>query len=154
MNLVRVYIMLNRDRKNNLDLFDATSRWPLAIDPDILGSGDIFAVLAHPRRRFLLSVLAIDDQWSLPALATALAAWEHDIDESAVDDRMHDRMYVSLYHTHIPQLEEEGVIQFDEYDEMITPGAHTEDLLAVLDDVSTRLEQRHDAHTEGRGWEN
>lgn len=112
------------------------------IIPDILGSEDIFAVLAHPRRRFLLSALATDDQWTLPALATTLAAWEQDIDEAAVDERTRDRMYLSLYHTHVPELEQADAIRFDERDESITPGEHTEDLLAVLNGVSASLEQQ------------
>lgn len=128
-------------------MIDASSQLPPAIDPDILESEDVFGVLSHPRRRFLLYVLTLDDQWTLPALATRLAAWEHDIDETAVDDRLHERMYVSLYHTHVPRLEKARALRFDERTDTIVPGEYTEELLTVLEGVSASLGQYHDVHT-------
>lgn len=133
---------------NGFDRADGTSasQPPSAIDPDILASGDIFEVLAHPRRRYLLYALSLDDQWTLSDLATTLAAWEQDTEEAVVDDRTRKRMYVSLIHSHIPELKKSEVIHFNEREKTIRPGAHTEDLLAILKGVCTRLDQRHEIH--------
>lgn len=139
MDVLCINTMVNERRNDEFGTADISSQLPPAIDPGILESEDVFGVLAHPRRRFLLCVFTLDDRWTLPALATRLAAWEHDIDETAVDDRLHKRMYVSLYHTHVPRLEKARAIRFDERTETIVPGEYTEELLTVLDGVSDSL---------------
>lgn len=106
-----------------------------AIDPNALDMDHAFDVLDHPRRRYVLYALANGEDSTLRELALKIATWEGDIDESAVDDRTHDRVYLSLYHAHVPKLEDEGVVEFDRSAETLQPGPHAEQVLAVLENA-------------------
>jgi len=46
-------------------------------------------------------------------LANELAAWENGVDVDEITERQRKRVYVSLYQTHIPKLEEAGIVSYD-----------------------------------------
>lgn len=117
-----------------------------SIDPSVLELDHVFGVLDHPRRRYLLYAMATDDQWTLRELATKLVAWEQDLDEEAVDEDQCDRMYVSLYHVHVPRLVEHGVVGFDEETETISRADHTEQVFAVLEGAGASLDSLQEQH--------
>lgn len=115
-----------------------------AVDSDTLDLDGVFEVLSHFRRRSVLYALTVDNQWSLSALATTLAAWEHAVDEEAVDEHMHERMYISLYHAHVPKLEQVGAVHFDEESETLSYGTHTDTVCEALDVVCNHLNQHEE----------
>jgi hypothetical protein len=122
------------------------------VDPAVLELESVFSVLSHARRRYLLYALTENPEWTLTDLATKLAAWEADIDESTVERRRRDRTYISLVHTHVPKLVDEGVVAFDEATETIAPGPHAEQVFVVLAGVGTSTDSAQERHA-GRSYE-
>ncbi|MFC4988055.1 DUF7344 domain-containing protein [Saliphagus infecundisoli] len=68
------------------------------LSPDHLEIDHVYEALGHPRRRYLCYTLLEDAEWSLPGLATKIAAWEDGVSTDAVTDARRDQVYVSLYH--------------------------------------------------------
>jgi hypothetical protein len=74
----------------------------------------VFDVLSNPRRRYVLYYLresgpAIE----LTDLAEEIAAWENDTVPEDLTEKERKRVYVSLYQTHVPKLEEVGFVEYD-----------------------------------------
>ena len=74
----------------------------------------VFDLLSSSRRRFVLQYLS-QHEGPVPfsELANELAAWENDTDVEDITERQRKRVYVSLYQTHVPKLEEAGVVDYD-----------------------------------------
>lgn len=74
----------------------------------------VFDLLSSSRRRFVLYYLRQrDEPVELGDLASELAAWENDTAVDDLTDRQRKRVYVSLYQTHIPKLEDAGLVSYD-----------------------------------------
>ena len=79
-----------------------------------LSQDTIFDLLSSARRRYTLWYLHQQpDPVHLQDLAEEIAAWENDTEPENLTDQDRKRVYVSLYQTHIPKLEEAGVIEYD-----------------------------------------
>ncbi len=117
--------------------------------PDILEIEPVYEALGHSRRRYLCYTLLESTEWSLTDLATKIAAWENDIPEHAVETTQQKRVYVSLYHAHVPKLVDEGVLTFDETTEKITAGKHAEQVLAALEAIGASLDSHQETHARG-----
>lgn len=75
---------------------------------------EIFAALAHPRRRTILTILTERQRpLSEHDLVAHVAACEHGKPLLEVTDEEHHEIQVSLYHCHLPKLEDLGVIERD-----------------------------------------
>lgn len=71
-----------------------------------------FDILSNARRRFILSYLSqTEGPVQLRELADEVARWETGSESLSRKERK--RVYVSLYQTHIPRLEDAGVIDYD-----------------------------------------
>lgn len=116
------------------------------LSPDVLKLDHVFAALDHPRRRYLCYTLSQDTKWSLTDLATKVAAWENDVPERAVTDDQRERVYVSLYHAHVPKLVDEGVISFDAVNETISAADHADQVVCALVGLATNLEMEQEIH--------
>ncbi|WP_313693056.1 DUF7344 domain-containing protein [Halorarum halobium] len=116
------------------------------INQGMLDLEHVCETLAHSRRRYLIYSLKEDTEWSLRELATRVAAWEDDVPEAAVSEARRDRVYVSLYHTHVPKLRDEGVVAWDPGTETITAGEHAEQVLAALAGMGASLDASQEAH--------
>lgn len=116
---------------------------------EILVLDHVYEALGHPRRRYLCYTLLEDTKWALTDLATKIAAWENDISEHAVTNHQRERVYVSLYHAHVPKLVDEGVITFDHVTEMITPAENAEQVLAALKGMGASLDSDQETHARG-----
>jgi hypothetical protein len=74
----------------------------------------VFRLLSNPRRRYVLYFLRRNGgEARLEELTQSLAAWETGKDPEVLDDDDRKRVYVSLYQTHVPKLEEHGVVEYD-----------------------------------------
>lgn len=74
----------------------------------------MFDLLSSSRRRFVLQYLSRHEgPVPFSELANELAAWENDTDVEDITERQRKRVYVSLYQTHIPKLEEAGIVDYD-----------------------------------------
>jgi DNA-binding transcriptional ArsR family regulator len=79
-----------------------------------LSQDTLFSLLSNQRRRFILQYLnRTGETIQLQDLATEVAAWENETEPEKLTDKQRKRLYVSLYQTHIPRLEEAGIIDYD-----------------------------------------
>lgn len=108
----------------------------------------VFGVLNHPRRRYVLYALSSGNECTLGELALRIAAWERDVEEHDVDDEKRDHVSLSLYHAHVPMLEDEGVVEYDRSEETLRLGTHAEQALAVLESASGAADVSQRAHAE------
>ena len=77
-------------------------------------------LLSNARRRYLLSYLSRHDEAELTDLAAAIAAWEGDVPVESITDEDRRRVYISLYQTHLPKLEQAGVVSYDADERIVT----------------------------------
>lgn len=81
---------------------------------------DIFEILSNSRRRHLIHTLhQRGGEAALSELADRIAAAEHDIPLSEISTDQRRRVYISLYQTHLPKLEEYGIVDYDEDDKTV-----------------------------------
>lgn len=81
-----------------------------------LSKSEIFDVLRNQRRRFVLHYLEHFDgegPVELGELATQVAAWENDVPATAVTSTQRKRVYTTLQQSHLPKLDETGIVKFD-----------------------------------------
>lgn len=97
-----------------------------------LSKDDVFHLLQCGRRRAVLRILSANDDQSvfrMRDVAEAVAAWEHDTTVAKLHSDQRQRVYISLYQSHLPKLDEHGVIAYDQSRGIIQPRP----LLAVLE---------------------
>ncbi|MFC7154053.1 hypothetical protein ACFQPA_01105 [Halomarina halobia] len=116
------------------------------VPPGVLQLDYVFRALAHSRRRYLLYTLKERSRWTLTDLATKIAAWENEIAEEAVTVEARDRVYISLYHAHVPKLVEDGIVTFDGETGTIDRGKHATQVLAALEGVGASLDADQESH--------
>ncbi|MBV0922838.1 hypothetical protein KTS45_01370 [Halomicroarcula limicola] len=117
--------------------------------PKILELDHVYKALAHPRRRYLCYTLLEDAEWSLSDLATKIAAWEQDARTGDVTERQRERVYVSLYHAHVPKLVEDNIVTFDEAGERISVATNAKQVLSALEGMGASLDANQEAHARG-----
>lgn len=75
----------------------------------------VFEILSNTRRRMLLYYLRQNDgSATVRELAEQIAALENDVDVEELGRQQRKRVYVSLYQTHVPKLEEAGIVEYDD----------------------------------------
>ncbi len=112
-------------------------------DSDTLSQDVVFDLLSSPRRRFVLYYLnQVEDDVSIGELADEVAAWENEIGVDELSSQQRKRVYVSLYQTHVPKMEDAGIIDYDS-------DAGTVSLADQANDISAYL-SRDEA---GRPWQ-
>jgi DNA-binding transcriptional ArsR family regulator len=102
------------------------------LSPDL-----VFEILSNTRRRMLLYYLRRHGgSATVKELAEQIAALENEVDVEDLQRQQRKRVYVSLYQTHVPKLEEAGIVEYDdasgevrltnradEFDDYLTPTA-------------------------------
>lgn len=95
---------------------------------------DIFELLAHHRRRYVIECLdRYGSPMSLPDLADECVVMEHQSTLEEIPAEAVKRMYMSLYHCHLPKLVEIGAIEYDQARDLVTAGPVIPQLLAHMD---------------------
>jgi len=87
---------------------------------------DLFGILSNGRRRFVLYYLYHHDgRATLGELTDHLTAYETGAETDEIDDDARQSVYISLYQTHLPKLDEEGIVDYDRDEQAVelTPGA-------------------------------
>jgi hypothetical protein len=98
-----------------------------------LTRGESYDLLSNPRRRYVLYYLGRQDgPVSIGTLADRVAAWENDTSVEEVGSQERKRVYVSLYQTHVPKLEEAGLVRYEQDDGTIELTARIEELTAYI----------------------
>lgn len=76
--------------------------------------GVIYDILRNERRRRVLEHLdGRDDEVALGELAERLAATENDKPEAQLTSQERKRVYVGLYQSHLPRMDDAGAVEFD-----------------------------------------
>jgi hypothetical protein len=94
-----------------------------------------FRALASPRRRVALRCLQAHRTVVLADLAEYVA--EREADASVVDippERV-QRVYFSLYHRHVPALEDADLVRYDQEADVVTVTERTSEALAAARDA-------------------
>ncbi|SEO22561.1 hypothetical protein SAMN04487948_101195 [Halogranum amylolyticum] len=87
----------------------------MTADGGRLSTDALFQILGNSRRRFIIRHLyRTNDPVDLKELARLIAAEEEGTTPEALTDEERQRVYVSLYQTHLPTLTESGLIEYDE----------------------------------------
>ncbi|MFC4249128.1 ArsR family transcriptional regulator [Natribaculum luteum] len=98
---------------------------------DSLAESEIFHILGNDRRRAIVQLLAEEsDRIDVSDVASEIA--EQETDATPVPNNLYKSVYVSLQQTHLPQLEEDDVIEYDPEAKTIQPGPHFHDVLRYV----------------------
>jgi hypothetical protein len=77
--------------------------------------GEILGLLRSQRRRHILRYLALEhNPADFDDLVDTVAAWENEVPVDEVTTAQRKRVYASLTQTHLPKLDDAGVIDYDE----------------------------------------
>lgn len=102
------------------------------IDPRKSGTDSLdilFEVLSDKRRRSTLSCLKkYDTPLALADLAEAVAIQEYGAPITEVVSEDVKQIYISLYHAHIPKLDDVNIIQYDQETDVVTLNESSEQL--------------------------
>lgn len=94
---------------------------------------DVISLLGDGRRRKVLECLADDPQeMPLADLAEDIAMDEHEPPRSELPADTIQRIATSLYHVHIPQLVDAGVVEYDMERDMVRPSGRTDRIERAL----------------------
>ncbi|WP_121821325.1 DUF7344 domain-containing protein [Halostella salina] len=97
------------------------------------GKDELFSILSNHRRRYTIQLCKqAEDTVTLSDLAEQVAAWEEDKTVSEITSAERKRVYTSLQQTHLPTLEEAGMIEYEDHEVELTDAA---DELDVYMDV-------------------
>lgn len=100
---------------------------------------DLFEILGNSRRRLALyHLIARDDEMPLWDLSREIAAHEIDAPSGELDDEKLTSVYVSLYQTHVPALEECGVVEYDKSEGVVSIGERINEVASLLRDTKER----------------
>ncbi|WP_247004836.1 ClbS/DfsB family four-helix bundle protein [Halosolutus gelatinilyticus] len=108
-----------------------------------LTQAELFDVFSNARRRRTVRYLTRrGGSCDLAPLVEQVAAWENDVDRDEVTRTQRRRVYISLYQTHLPMLEDNGIVDWNADD-------HTIELLPNEELFEPYLDRRLDGQ---RPW--
>lgn len=100
-----------------------------------LTKDEVFEVLSSSRRRQILYHLhRRGGRANLRTLARDTATDETDETDESVDNDVVKRFYISLYQTHVPKLEQVGLVEYDGDEKTVTLTDRVEDVARVLNE--------------------
>lgn len=106
--------------------------------PASLSTDTLFNVLANQRRRYVLHALKEHETpLSLAALATKVAALENERPGTEIPRDEHERVHASLWHSHVPKLDDAGIVEFDRESDTVTLAEDTKTLEPYLERETT-----------------
>lgn len=104
----------------------------------------IFAALADGRRRLALSHLQKHHTVPLPDLAELIAEHEQRADVQDIPGEQVKDVYMSLYHKHVPVLEEANLAHYEQEQDLVR---RTESTSTALESAREELERLQTAET-------
>jgi hypothetical protein len=104
-----------------------------------LTKSDIFQLLQNERRRYVIQYLRRHSgPVELGELATQVAAWEYDCDCPEISKKQRKRVYTTLQQTHLPKLDDVGIVAYDADQGIIERTPQTDELTVYLEIVPGR----------------
>ena len=106
-------------------------------DRDALSRDVLFDMLSSPRRRYVLHYLhRSSGRAELGELADHVAAWENETTIEGLGSQERKRVYISLYQTHVPKLDEVGIVDYDQSSGVVQLTDRADDLAPYLSEDS------------------
>ncbi len=104
-------------------------------EPHGVSEEELFDVLGNTRRRNALHAIATAEERTheLGDLSERVAAWENDVTVAEVDYAERKRVYTALQQSHLPRLDDAGLVEFDK-------DRGTVDATPALEDVEIYLD--------------
>lgn len=100
-------------------------------------------LLSSSRRRRVVRILCeqtsstgVGGELEIGDLAESIACRENDCSSAELTSQQRKRVYVGLYQAHLPKLDAENVIRFDDEAGAVTTSQHTRDVGAVLEAIA------------------
>jgi DNA-binding transcriptional ArsR family regulator len=88
---------------------------PNTTDEPELSKDKIFHLLQTPRRRYVLQYLKEHEGTvEMRDIAEQVAVWENETSVQALTSDERQRVYIPLYQSHLPKLDEEGIIEYNQ----------------------------------------
>ena len=106
-----------------------------SVEPSLPSEDELFDLLSNQRRRFAVHALSRqpEAEVELSTLAERVAAWENDVDHTELDYAERKRVYTALQQSHLPRMDQAGVVHFDKDRGVVEASS-------VLDDAEIFLE--------------
>lgn len=89
-----------------------------------ISKDDLFHLLQNGRRRAVLRYFAAhpeQDEFNMRTVAEAIAAWENETTVEQLTSDQRQRVYIALYQSHLPKLDDYGVIVYNQSRGLIVP---------------------------------
>ncbi|WP_254530877.1 DUF7344 domain-containing protein [Natrinema gelatinilyticum] len=121
--------------RRQADAVDEAARASDEIDtPADLDLDDIYHILQTKRRRDVLNYLRESDgRVRLRELAEQVAAWEQGTTVDNLSSSERQRVYISLYQSHLPKLDNHGIVNYEKDRGWVEPTPVTSQLDPYLD---------------------
>ncbi|SER20439.1 DUF7344 domain-containing protein [Natrinema salaciae] len=108
-------------------------------DRKTLTEDELFELLANQRRRHIMhTLMQEDDRLDIGDLSQEIAAWEDDLAFEEVSSTDRKRVYTALQQSHLPKMDNAGVLEFDRDRGTIEPTPALEDVEIYMDVVRGR----------------
>lgn len=108
-------------------------------DQHELTEAELFDLLANQRRRHILHALMAEGEGvEIGTLSQEIAAWEEGLNPEEITSSDRKRVYTALQQSHLPKLDEAGVIEFDRDRGSVEPTPALEDVEIYMDVVRGR----------------
>lgn len=112
-----------------------------------LSEDTIFSILSNERRRYVLRYLdRVEREAELGDLTERIAAWENGVEVGELEYDQRKRVYTSIHQTHLPKLDDAGVVDYDHDRGTVALAAGAADLdayLAAVDNDGQRWSRRY-----------
>ena len=97
---------------------------------------DLFDVLSNRRRRYAVHALKREHgEADIGDVAEQVAAWEYGVDVEQVSYDERKRVYTALQQSHLPKMDEAGVVEFDKNRGTVEPTSALGDVEVYMDVV-------------------
>lgn len=106
-----------------------------SLDGERIESDSLFNALANQRRRYILSILCDHHHQpiALPDLAEEVATREKDTKITEIPPEQVKTVYMTLYHAHIPMLEDAGIVKYNQDRDTVSMTVDNERIESLLD---------------------
>lgn len=117
-----------------------------------LSKDDVFHLLQNERRRQVLRYLrGVDEPVEMRDVAEQVAAWEHDTTVRQLTSTQRQRVYIALYQSHLPKLDDHGVIRYNQPRGIVEPTPLADEIAGYLEPDSVD-DQTDDVEHELPPW--
>lgn len=108
----------NKRASETAESEDSGIEYPVEIDT-------VFEMLKNHRRRYVLRYLIMEDgRATMDELVEQIAAWELSKPIETITTQERKRVYISLYQTHLPRMDDVSAISYNKENGVITQGKY------------------------------